>query len=168
MAFESFDLWTHPFCLCCDKQTEGAAYCSEACRLADFEKPAAPAYSSSLSSDLGSSWASRHGAGKFCLSPAYDFSSALTSSSSSPSARSSYCSSGMASPSYYSASWSQQQQQQQPARSLSPSSSHTSLSSIDSAACKRDSLLISEKSRRELQDYAKQFEHARSNRRRSY
>lgn len=29
--------WTPDFCLSCDRQTAGAAYCSQACRLADLE-----------------------------------------------------------------------------------------------------------------------------------
>ncbi|RKF56652.1 hypothetical protein OnM2_080001 [Erysiphe neolycopersici] len=29
--------WSHSFCLACDRQTEGSVYCSEACRLADYE-----------------------------------------------------------------------------------------------------------------------------------
>ncbi|KAK3366449.1 hypothetical protein B0H63DRAFT_405486 [Podospora didyma] len=33
----SFD-WAHQFCLACDKQTDGTTYCSESCRLADYEK----------------------------------------------------------------------------------------------------------------------------------
>ncbi|CAK7275485.1 hypothetical protein SEPCBS57363_006710 [Sporothrix epigloea] len=30
-------MWDHHFCLTCDKQTDGPAYCSESCRLADYE-----------------------------------------------------------------------------------------------------------------------------------
>ncbi|POS87346.1 hypothetical protein EPUL_002340 [Erysiphe pulchra] len=29
--------WSHSFCLACDRQTEGSVYCSETCRLADYE-----------------------------------------------------------------------------------------------------------------------------------
>ncbi|KAJ0141817.1 hypothetical protein HZ326_15340 [Fusarium oxysporum f. sp. albedinis] len=34
------DSWAHSFCLACDKQVQSStdAYCSESCRLADFEK----------------------------------------------------------------------------------------------------------------------------------
>ncbi|KAG6112004.1 hypothetical protein E4U13_004510 [Claviceps humidiphila] len=34
-----FNLWSHQFCLACDKQihADGAAYCSESCRLSDQE-----------------------------------------------------------------------------------------------------------------------------------
>ncbi|OAA68787.1 hypothetical protein SPI_00982 [Niveomyces insectorum RCEF 264] len=80
--------WDHHFCLTCDKQTDGAAYCSESCRLADYEETAASALSSDPSSP---SWApsstaaypwtagaapSSHGRHLFSLSPAYDFSHA--------------------------------------------------------------------------------------------
>lgn len=29
--------WSHSFCLTCDRQTDGNVYCSEACRLAEYE-----------------------------------------------------------------------------------------------------------------------------------
>ncbi|KAI6250216.1 hypothetical protein HI914_01307 [Erysiphe necator] len=45
MAFEMD--WSHSFCLACDRQTEGSVYCSEACRLADYEDASS---SSSLNS----------------------------------------------------------------------------------------------------------------------
>lgn len=36
MAFEI--QWDHQFCLACDRQTDGATYCSESCRLADLRE----------------------------------------------------------------------------------------------------------------------------------
>ena len=68
----AFDLWTHQFCLSCDKQTDGATYCSEGCRLADYEKTSlsTPA---SASSSPGISPLAAQQPGRFLLSPAYDF-----------------------------------------------------------------------------------------------
>ncbi|KAL5606662.1 hypothetical protein BROUX41_003058 [Berkeleyomyces rouxiae] len=170
MEFESFDLWTHPFCLSCDKQTEGAAYCSESCRLADFEKPSTTqSYPASPALDVSSSWNRQSSNAKFYLSPAYDFSKPqLYSRSSSSSSHSSAASSPTTIPSWQRTSTRASSNDSM--RSLTPSSSHCSLSSMESSATasRRDNLLISDKARRELQDYAKQFEHVRSNRRRSY
>ncbi|TQS34995.1 hypothetical protein Golomagni_04599 [Golovinomyces magnicellulatus] len=34
----TFDMdWSHSFCLMCDRQTDGNVYCSETCRLAEYE-----------------------------------------------------------------------------------------------------------------------------------
>ncbi|KAL1895353.1 hypothetical protein Cpir12675_003260 [Ceratocystis pirilliformis] len=175
MEFESFDLWTHPFCLSCDKQTEGAAYCSESCRLADFEKPSGThSYPASPASDMSSSWNSQSTNAKFYLSPAFDFSkpqvysrSPYSSSASSPTTAPSW----QRGNSYQNTcNYTRNRSSNASMRSLTPSSSHCSLSSMESSATasRRDNLLVSEKARRELQDYAKQFEHVRSNRRRSY
>ncbi|KXJ97127.1 hypothetical protein Micbo1qcDRAFT_170852 [Microdochium bolleyi] len=55
--------WEHQFCLSCDRQTEGTTYCSESCRLSDFEKCSPLPYSSSTPQTQAS----------FYLAPAYDF-----------------------------------------------------------------------------------------------
>ncbi|KAK4190143.1 hypothetical protein QBC35DRAFT_93711 [Podospora australis] len=49
----SFVDWDHQFCLGCDKQTDGA-YCSEACRLGDYEKTSPSSLSSTPSSGASS------------------------------------------------------------------------------------------------------------------
>ncbi|KAL8288074.1 hypothetical protein RB601_004471 [Gaeumannomyces tritici] len=137
--------WDHQFCLACDKQTDGATYCSESCRLADYEKTSSAASSGASSPALpgphhawGFSSSSSHASGLY-LSPALDF---LSQSS----ARSS-------------------------ARPLSPSSSHSSLSSMGSSNAARasnEAHQLSEKARRELRAYASTFEQVRLQRRRSY
>ncbi|KAM6513807.1 hypothetical protein FALCPG4_015020 [Fusarium falciforme] len=40
----TFDLWTYQFCLACDKQvqSDGAAYCSETCKMVDSERATLP------------------------------------------------------------------------------------------------------------------------------
>ncbi|KAL2134636.1 hypothetical protein VTI74DRAFT_11293 [Chaetomium olivicolor] len=143
----SFD-WDHQFCLGCDKQTDGATYCSESCRLADYEKTSPSTPSSAASSPALSSppldWTlSRKPTTmptKFYLSPAYDFAQ--------PSPRRDSTGS---------------------TRSLSPSPSHTSLCSIRSnSSAGLDAAQLSEKAARELRAYARSFESVRLQRRRSY
>lgn len=148
----SFD-WTHQFCLGCDKQTDGATYCSESCRLADYEKTSPSTPSSAASSPALSSppldWTlsrpttttTTTASTKFYLSPAYDF--------------------GLAQPSTRRDSTRSQ--------TLSPSASHTSLCSMRSnSSAGLDAAQLSEKAARELRAYARSFESVRLQRRRSY
>lgn len=170
----SFDLWTHQFCLACDKQVhDGAAYCSESCRLADFEKsPSSPssqasspgfaptsgpwstAPASSSSSTTRPSAAVR--ASKFYLSPAYDFSNPQP-----------YGTTPTAKPllGYYSSLRSDRPSSSLPLRHLTPSSSHSSLCSMQSTAS--DASRLSDGAKKELQAYAVSFEQVRMQRRRS-
>ncbi|ERS96300.1 uncharacterized protein SPSK_01957 [Sporothrix schenckii 1099-18] len=80
-------MWDHHFCLTCDKQTDGPAYCSESCRLADYEGatsfappsgPGSPSWVPSGSSTY--KWAmgapTPRSRQLFSLSPAYDFGNA--------------------------------------------------------------------------------------------
>ncbi|KAL1901461.1 hypothetical protein Sste5346_001867 [Sporothrix stenoceras] len=80
-------MWDHHFCLTCDKQTDGPAYCSESCRLADYEGatsfappsgPGSPSWVPSGSSTY--KWAmgapSARSRQLFSLTPAYDFGNA--------------------------------------------------------------------------------------------
>ncbi|AEO71365.1 37c40eb7-aa82-4e80-a754-026edab0cbea [Thermothielavioides terrestris] len=149
----SFD-WTHQFCLGCDKQTDGATYCSESCRLADYEKTSPSTPSSAASSPALSSppldWTLSRPTSttsttttnaKFYLSPAYDF--------------------GLIQPSSRRDSTGTQ--------SLSPSPSHTSLCSMRSnSSAGLDAAQLSENAARELRAYARSFESVRLQRRRSY
>ncbi|KAK1471176.1 hypothetical protein CCUS01_17407 [Colletotrichum cuscutae] len=151
----AFDLWTHEFCLGCDKQTDGTAYCSESCRLADFEKTSTP---SSVASSPGLNtpsyhWTStRQQSNNFYLSPAYDFTNAQPYGST-PS-RQSYLSSSRAPITTR--------------RILTTSSSNSSLCSMQSTTSSNtDGSQLSEKAKRELQAYAVSFDQARLQRRRS-
>jgi hypothetical protein len=161
----AFDLWTHQFCLACDKQTDGATYCSESCRLADFEKTSSTPSSGASSPGFAVPsypWTTpRQPAAKFYLSPAYDFSNAqpygstptttsFTAGQQRPHSNSS--SASLAAPAV---------------RSLTPSSSYSSLCSMQSAAS-ADSTALSDKARKELRAYAVSFEQVRLQRRRSY
>jgi hypothetical protein len=151
----SFD-WDHQFCLGCDRQTDGAIYCSESCRLADYERtsstPSSAASSPALTTPLD--WTnsftgpakSTSSPTKLYLSPAYDFS---FGSSSQPGSR------------------------RGSTQSLSPSPSFTSLCSMrssntsSSTAPDVSATHLTEKNARELRAYAHSFESVRLQRRRS-
>jgi len=144
--------WTHEFCLACDKQTDGATYCSESCRLADFETTSStPSSGSSSPAFNGPSYdwsfskptpASQQ---KFYLSPAFDFSSPKLNRTTSQH--------GII-PSRPATTY---------VPTLSPSSSHTSLCSMRSASSAGlDAAQLSEKAARELRAYARSFERRRS------
>ncbi|KAI1366082.1 hypothetical protein F5Y08DRAFT_337994 [Xylaria arbuscula] len=148
--------WEPEFCLYCDRQTDGALYCSEACRLRDFESS-----SSSLNTTTGSPsaasasfrWNVPRNQTKFYLPPAYDFTNPRPYGStplpqSQVSARSGSSSSSA---------------------SLTPSSSHSSLCSLGSTSSTgSEHAPMSDKTKKHLRDYASSFEHARAqNRRRS-
>lgn len=145
--------WEHQYCLACDKQTDGATYCSESCRLSDFDK-SSTSYSTPASSPgldgPGFTWTSPKPQTKFYLSPAYDFTNAqpygLTPQPQSHLARHS-ASSGS---------------------HLTPSSSYSSLTSMRStSSASSESKPLSDKAKKQLRDYASSFENARLQRRRS-
>jgi hypothetical protein len=164
MAFE--DIWAHQYCLTCDKQVQvdGAAYCSEACRLAEAERSSTPSSQASSPGFSPSAWttpattfssASRQ-PNRFFLSPAYDFTNAQPYGST------------PAPQSYFSANYSLSSERARPvARSLTPSSSHASLCSMQSTSS-TDPNQLSDKARKELQAYNATFEQVRLARRRSH
>jgi hypothetical protein len=147
--------WEHQYCLACDRQTDGATYCSESCRLSDFEKSASSAstptsYPTLTASDVA--WQAPRSQGRFFLSPAYDFSNAQP-----------YGSTPVAQPCL------SKRSEASSARILTPSSSHSSLCSLQSTtSIGSDSTQLSDKARKQLRDYASSFEHAQLQRRRSY
>ncbi|KAG5926280.1 hypothetical protein E4U42_003457 [Claviceps africana] len=166
------DSWAHQFCLACDKQiqSDGAAYCSEACRLADQEKNSAPSsqaasptftpsgypWSSTLSTPIVSPSSSPSKSG-FYLSPAYDFSNGQSCGPirlGSPSLSSNLAASVSESSAF--------------TRHLSPSSSYSSLCSIQSTATMGETDQLSDTAKQELKAYAISFEHVRLQRRRSH
>lgn len=153
--------WAPEYCLACDRQTDGSVYCSESCRLADYEKTSTPSSAtSSPAASQPSSWSGSAAAAprqqsKFYLSPAYDFSNPAPYGTT---------------PQPYSFLASYQRSASLPAnRSLSPSNSHSSLCSIQSSSSSSsDVRQLSEKATRQLREYASSFENVRSQRRRSY
>ncbi|KAH6656343.1 hypothetical protein BKA67DRAFT_531621 [Truncatella angustata] len=145
--------WEHQYCLACDRQTDGATYCSESCRLSDFDK-SSTTYSTPASSPglegPGFTWTSSRRQSKFYLSPAYDFSNAQPYGSTTQSqtylSRQSISSTGQ----------------------LTPSSSYSSLNSMQSTSSTgAEGKQLSDKARKQLRDYASSFENARVQRRRS-
>ena len=71
-------VWSLDFCLTCDRQTSGEAYCSQACRLADLDalasptrsEPSSPTHPTSSASGLPPAPSPTAG---FFLPPAFDF-----------------------------------------------------------------------------------------------
>ncbi|KAH6610292.1 hypothetical protein Trco_000312 [Trichoderma cornu-damae] len=163
----ALDMWTHEFCLACDRQVQvdGEAYCSEACRMADFEKTpstpgsqaSSPGFSPVAYSGSGSlsSLSSRPAPTKFYLSPAYDFNQAQPYGST-PQPSSSF------------GSYSSEMSPLAATRRLTPSSSHSSLCSMQSVSSTAEASQLSDKARMELRAYAVSFEQVRLQRRRSY
>ncbi|KAI0011745.1 hypothetical protein F4779DRAFT_178468 [Xylariaceae sp. FL0662B] len=149
--------WEPEFCLACDRQTDGATYCSESCRLSDFEKTSSSASTPASTPGLASpsfNWTAPRSQSKFYLPPAYDFSNAQP-----------YGSTPL--PQSY---LSQRSDTSSPStRVLTPSSSHSSLCSLRSNSSGSDGTQLSDKAKKQLRDYASSFEHARTQqRRRSY
>ncbi|KAI9748214.1 MAG: hypothetical protein M4579_007285 [Chaenotheca gracillima] len=157
--------WSPDYCLSCDNQTSrsDSAYCSQACRLADLAKghtsPSSSSSSSSSPLTSSNSWPSSPTAHRgFYLPPPLNF-AALRSQSSAAPARTS--------PTWQNAS-----------SGLTTSTSQSSLASIQSYASSSGSSstahpthggaapYISEKARRELSDYARNFDQVRDWKRR--
>ncbi|PGH17020.1 hypothetical protein AJ79_01404 [Helicocarpus griseus UAMH5409] len=138
--------WSLDFCLVCDRQTLGGAYCSQACRLAEMDgsgsdsEPSSPTTATSFQNP----WASQRvdTASGLQLGPAIDFTT--------------YKSSHQI-PSNNSYPYSSRQ-------GLSPSSSQTSLSSLNSVSS--SSSTLSGQARSELEDYSGSFDKVRDWKRR--
>lgn len=158
------DAWSHQFCLACDKQVESdaSAYCTESCRLAELERlstPSSQASSPGLTPPSYPWTTSQSSNAKFQLSPAYDFSKAQPYGVSSD--QQSFFGE-------YSMDVEQSKSSGNRRSTLSPSSSHTSLCSIQSNTSLGENGLLSDRSKQELRAYAVSFEHVRTQRRRSY
>jgi len=159
--------WSHQFCLACDKQVDAdAAYCSEACRLTEFESYwdrrsstcsqasspglTPPSYPwSGMTDQVPSST-------KTYLSSAYDFTNSSPYGPH-PVQQKLFGNYTMGSKQGY-------QQPTQSGRALSPSSSHTSLCSMQSSSTNSDVNHLSDKARAELRAYAGSFEHGQRRR----
>ncbi len=152
--------WSPDFCLACDRQTDGNVYCSEACRLAEYEV-ASSTLGSPTSTRSPVSWSStRPSNNGFYMEPAYNFSKAQPYGTT-PSSRASNL--------YQSA-----RPQTSPVSYISkpvltPSSSQSSLFSMQSTASSTASELaqLSDESRKALRAYASSFDQSRYSRRQS-
>jgi hypothetical protein len=151
--------WSHDFCLSCDRQMEGGTYCSQACRLADLEKAGTTQSShSQLSSSASSTSSSNHG---FYLPPAVNFSTYQAPAKSrgfdmGPSSPNHYYST--ANGSYFAPSTQTTQSQ----RSLTPSSSRSSLASSGS----QPQSGITQQAATQLNNYVRSFDQTRDMKRR--
>jgi len=157
--------WSHDFCLSCDRQiAEGGTYCSQSCRLADLEK-AGEQTSLHLSSSA-SSTSSNHG---FYLPPAVNFSALRTSTLSrgfelAPSSpHQHYYSAANASYFTQSSSSTSATSRQSQQRSLTPSSSRSSLQSPTQSTSG-----ISQQAANQLNGYVQSFDPIRDMKRRHH
>ncbi|KAI1846480.1 hypothetical protein JX265_004996 [Neoarthrinium moseri] len=137
--------WDHQYCLSCDRQTDGATYCSESCRLSDFDKSSTTCSTPISSPGLtGSnfSWTSPRPQTKFYLSPAYDFSNAQP-----------YGSTPQPQPLF------RRHESLPSVGQLTPSSSYSSLSSMQSTSSRGggEGRQLSDKAKKQLRDYASSF-----------
>ena len=153
----SFDMdWSPNFCLACDRQTEGNVYCSEVCRLAEYEQASSNAgstASSPISPRAPVSWPTTRPTNGFYMEPAYNFSKAQPYGTSSRSASRPQ----QSSPTYASKTI------------LTPSSSQSSLFSMQSttSSIAAEPAHLSDESRRALRAYASSFDQSRYSRRQS-
>ncbi|KAI9819425.1 MAG: hypothetical protein M1832_003988 [Thelocarpon impressellum] len=171
--------WSPDFCLACDRQTSGGAYCSQSCRLADIENSSSGSEPVSPASvgRPGVSWTpSNAGAGSgFYLPPPVDFEAykAKLSRKATPPAnavpRQPY---GSSRPAQVAALPSRHPIRSigpsptTPSRSrLTPSSSESSLSSMQSSLS-QESGFLSAQARSELRGYANSFDQVRDWKRR--
>jgi hypothetical protein len=150
--------WEPEFCLYCDRQTDGALYCSESCRLGDFESSSTALNSTASSPGLANPssfpWSGPRNQTKFYLPPAYDFTNPQPYGSTPvPQSHVSQRSGSSMST----------------ASGLTPSSSHSSLCSLrstSSTSTTSENPQISDKTKKHLRAYASSFEHARTQQRR--
>ncbi|KAH6682596.1 hypothetical protein B0J14DRAFT_646829 [Halenospora varia] len=155
--------WSPDFCLACDKQTDGRVYCSEACRLAEYDvasSNAGSAASSPTSSRGPLSWPTARPANNgFHLEPAYNFNNAQPYGTT-PVQRSS---------NFYPVSRPQSSPIPLSSKStLTPSSSQSSLFSMQStSSTASEPAQLSDESRRALRAYASSFDQSRYSRRQS-
>lgn len=156
--------WSPDFCLACDKQTDGRVYCSEACRLAEYEVASSNAGSaaSSPTSPRGPlSWpTARPSNAGFFLEPAYNFGNAQPYGTT-PSSRTA---------TFYQTSRPQSSPIPFSSKpSLTPSSSQSSLFSMQSSTSSPSSECnqLSDESKKALRAYASSFDQSRYSRRQS-
>jgi len=174
--------WSPNYCLNCDKQTPERHYCSQACRLADLEKsafssaPVSPGYAYSSSSTASTlSFSVSKSNKQFQLPPAFNFAAYRHGSSSRIESPPLSPRNG-ATLHHHSHSATQNNPSHRPAplyrattdynhvrRSLNPSTSRSSLSSISSTSTAGG---LSDHALSQLQNYSNSFDHSRDWKRR--
>ena len=159
--------WSLDYCLGCDRQTSGEAYCCQACRLADLESSSKDSEPASLKTESGhASWAASGRASNrgIRLPPAFDFAAYRTHIPTSPTvfrnpATNVVSSSHPKPPTARTNSTSTAS-----GGMLTPSSSQSSLTSLQSMSSQGEG--ISNRARSELRDYTNSFDQVRDWRRR--
>jgi hypothetical protein len=148
--------WAPDFCLRCDVQTDGRVYCSQACRLNDFDtssyfssQPSSPSDSRHTTSFTTQQSNSTNG---FFLPPAFDFSPYRNSTN-------------YASHTSTSTTASVPVRQPQTATRVTPASSPTI--SLERSSIGSDDSGLSDRTRLELRNYTKSFDQARNARKRN-
>ena len=148
--------WSLQYCFACDRQTQGEAYCSQSCRLADLEMSST--WSGLISPTTSHTTQSSRSSG-FYLSPAINFATCKTSDKGSlPAADQNH--SPLAS--YYPGHGSSHGNA---SKTITPSTSQSSLSSTQTSSPPANRL--SEQARIELLGYTNSFDNIRNWRRRS-
>ncbi|PGH13807.1 hypothetical protein AJ80_06195 [Polytolypa hystricis UAMH7299] len=141
--------WSLDFCLVCDRQTLGGAYCSQTCRLAELDACSTGSEPSSPTTGPQNAWSStRNENGLGLLGPAIDFTAYKSPTSTH----------------YHYPQTSFSTYVQSSRRGLTPSSSQTSLSSLQSISTTTSAL--SDEVQSELDDYAGCFDRVRDWKRR--
>jgi hypothetical protein len=164
--------WSPDFCLSCDRQTSGGAYCSQSCRLADLERASnGSSPSSPLTLDSSPSWGLEVGSG-FYLPPALNFAAySAQAKQTAPAMRSPTSptsfnfSTALSKGQFYAPALTRSASAGAvPIRTLTPSTSRTSLSSLQSTSSQAS--YLSDEARNELRNYASSFDHVRDWKRR--
>lgn len=171
MSFETLDIdWSLDYCLACDKQTDGGVYCSETCRLAEYEQATSGSEASSPAAHGPGSWPTTK-----LTNPRwtalFEDDAPYSRKISSPRPQHQY---GGTPPSKLSEAFLLRPSSSpvlQPKSSLTPSASHSSLFSMLSASSSTTSMneqpQLSEEARKELRAYANFFDQSRYRRRQS-
>lgn len=159
------------FCLNCDRQVSGGAYCSQSCKLADLEKGSTPSSPTVATTTIPTSSSSPQHHTRSLTAPSTsalpikhiqpnDWTRTYTQPTPSEVARSPQSSYFMRT-----SESTRPTSQGPPPRALTPSSSRSSLASSTSGAQHHPSH-ISEQAKLELQEYFNAFDHAKASRRR--
>ena len=150
--------WSLHYCLACDKQTQGEAYCSQSCRLADLETSST--WSAPISPTAPNSSQSSTNSG-FYLSPAINFAAYKTATTGTASA---------STPNYNRSPMSPYFPGHTPShttnsKTVTPSTSQSSLGPVKGTSPPINQL--SEQARLELLGYTNSFDNIRNWRRRT-
>ncbi|MCJ1255739.1 hypothetical protein MMC24_003556 [Lignoscripta atroalba] len=153
------------YCLACDRQTGGDPYCSQICRLADLETSSCgsePTSPTDITLSISSASLSRASGTPFVLPPRFDFSAYRSNTLPSPTApRPSSNIFFSTPPQKRTASLNQTVSSP---RVLTPSSSRSSLTSMQSTSAQEG--CMSDQARSELRQYTNSFDQTRDNKRR--